>query len=523
MIANFLDYFYNDKFDEKIVLKKNDKNYSVKMLKNLVIERIKNNLLLPTNSKDFDNFAFVINFLAEIFTSKEIFIDEINNDKVIENANFNGFTKLNLNEVIVNFYTSGTTGDKKVVKKSLENLFKESKTLQEQFPKFKELEFISTTTMHHLFGFTFHFMLPLNNGNIINTDTVSIPENIDVENSCLISTPSFIAKMAKYKNYPVKNPKLLITAGAELKEAVFKFAKEMATDVVEIYGSTETGVLAFRNSFDERFHIFKNVELDCHEDYAIVKTNFSQSSPVKIMDKIEKFSNNEILVKGRTDRVYKIQEKRISAVEIEKILNSSDFVKDSYVVKINDKLACLAVLTSVGQKFLFENDIVKLIKKLKSLVKTKYEIVPQKWKFLDEVPHTVNGKIDKKEIDYLFNLNLSFPVVIDKKFEDEKWTVSLYFYSNCNFFKGHFNGFHIVPGVVQLFYAQYYARKFFGVNCVAGQYRKIKFTNIIQPNKIINLELEQVKNGIGYKYVDEHCGYSSGILPIKTLCEENKK
>lgn len=80
--------------------------------------------------------------------------------------------------------------------------------------------------MNHLFGFTFHLILPLNSENVINTDTVAVPENINVENSCLISTPSFIAKMAKYQNYPVKNPQVLITAGAELKENISNLQKK---------------------------------------------------------------------------------------------------------------------------------------------------------------------------------------------------------------------------------------------------------------------------------------------------------
>ena len=122
MIANFLEYFYTDKFDEKIILKKNSKNYSVKMVKDLVFERIQNNLTLNSTSKDFDNFSFVINFLAEIFTNKNIFIDEINSKKIIDNGKFNGFTELNPKDIIINFQTSGTTGEKKIAQKSLENL-----------------------------------------------------------------------------------------------------------------------------------------------------------------------------------------------------------------------------------------------------------------------------------------------------------------------------------------------------------------------------------------------------------------
>lgn len=79
------------------------------------------------------------------------------------------------------------------------------------------------------------------------------------------------------------------------------------------------------------------------------------------MDKIEKFYNDDILVKGRTDRVYKIQEKEFLHLK----LKSFEFLrvlKDSYIVKTDEKLACLAVLTQVGLDYLAENNIVELIK-----------------------------------------------------------------------------------------------------------------------------------------------------------------
>ena len=112
---------------------------------------------------------------------------------------------------------------------------------------------------------------------------------------------------------------------------------------------------------------------------------------------------------------------------------------------------------------------------------------------------------------------MSIPVPIKKQVEKDFATISLYFYKNCNFFKGHFDKYHIVPGVIQLFLAQYYSSKVFKMTNIAGQYRKIKFKNVIRPNQIIDLVLEKTTKGIMYTYKDEEKTYSSGVLPIVKL------
>ena len=158
--------------------------------------------------------------------------------------------------------------------------------------------------------------------------------------------------------------------------------------------------------------------------------------------------------------------------------------------------------------------MVELIKNIKSSLLENVDIIPQKWKFWDEIPHSENGKIKISEIFELFSLNLSMPLPVKRQMEKDFAIISLYFYKNCNFFKGHFDGFHIVPGIVQLFLAQYYSSKIFKIPNISGQYRKIKFKNIIKPDKVINLVLERTAKGIVYSYKDEEKIYSSGVLPL---------
>ena len=63
------------------------------------------------------------------------------------------------------------------IKKSLYNLICEAQDISDKFDfNNQKSAVISTTTMCHLFGLTFHLMVPLCNGLIINTQNISYPE-----------------------------------------------------------------------------------------------------------------------------------------------------------------------------------------------------------------------------------------------------------------------------------------------------------------------------------------------------------
>lgn len=515
MIAKFLEYFYTSKFDDKTILINQDKSYTIADLKILIKDRIQNPQNRPINFSKCSIFEFIVEFIARIFIQEEINLYQ-DLAPIDKNSEFD-FISINPNKVDICFSTSGSSGNPKVVVKTLANLVAESQDILSQFPELRNMEFVSTTTLNHLFGFTFHFMLPLNGGGIINCDSISIPEDINKKDVCLISTPSFLEILAKYNYKPQKNPKIIISAGAELKSEIFTYTKSISTKTIEIYGSTETGVMAFRLDSEAMFKLFCNINLLKSNGSICVETPYSKNSPVIVQDKIELLPNQHIKFVGRNDRVYKVQEKRISAEILENLIRENSYIKDVYTFKLENKLACLGVLSSSGLEYLYKYGMVELIKRIKSSIIGQVDIIPQKWKFWDEIPHSANGKIKVAEIFELFNLNLSMPLPVKRQIEKDFAIISLYFYKNCNFFKGHFDGFHIVPGVVQLFLAQYYSSKIFKISNISGQYRKIKFKNIIKPDKVINLELEKSAKGIVYTYKDDEKIYSSGVLPVVGL------
>ena len=431
--------------------------------------------------------------------------------------------KIDTKKIIINFYTSGSTSNAKCIKKSLQNLIDEGNDLYDEFKFDNGFEFASTTTLNHLFGMTFHFMLPFNNGLVINSDRIYFPEDMPSVDTVLISTPSFLEKMAKYDIKLKRKLKYTITAGAKLKDNIFKYAGSISDRVLEIYGSTETGVIAFRNTSEKPdFTLFEGIKiLDCNNEFETRLISKYSYEPLQIIgNKIEWDGKKYIKFLGRSDRILKIQEKRISAAELEEETAKHEFANECYCFEHNGKIAAIVSLNPSGMEFAVQNGMLELIKNLKTALAKKFIVIPQRWKFVDEIPRTFNGKIDKGRIVDLFNLNLSLPLVLSRKIDANCSEFRLFFYQNCNFFKGHFPKNPIVPGVVQLYYANYFTKVAYNKDCHIGQIRKIKFTNIIHANDIVDLRIEKQTKGMAYEYVNGEINYASGLLPHKNWFEE---
>ena len=522
-----LDIF--EKYKNKTAVLKDGKPYTYNDIKKLIASQIetlkskKNNIVILSG----DNFNFIIQFFASIYCGKNIYLitdrtrlknlecdfDILQN---IEEKYINDykFPKIDTKKGSINFFTSGSTGKPKNIKKSLFNLIREAHDIGKTF-NFEGKNYIvkSTTTMCHLFGTTFHLMTSLYNGLTIDTDEISYPENVDGDNTILVSTPTFLVSAAKFELGFKKPPKYIISAGSKLDETVFKILEE-TSKIIEIYGSSETGVIANKTHFCSDFRIFDNVKINAFEDFVEVISDYVFDGKTKINDKIE-VQQGCIKFKTRTDRLFKIYEKRISADELENKLNKNDYVNESYITKNKDKLVCLCALSNSGKDYVLKNGVFELTKNLKQYLLKHSEIVPQRWKYINEIPRNIMGKINKNFIDHIFNINVSTPLILDKKVGKNCVEYKLFLYNQCNFFKGHFPEFKLTPGVIQLYWAKEFANAYFNLELGEGQWKRIKFSKIIKPDSIINLKLEKSEKSVSYEYYFEDKKYASGAF----LCE----
>ena len=416
------------------------------------------------------------------------------------------------------FNTSGSTGEPKVIKKSYECVLKEGQDLADFFKFSKDTVFVSTVNSEYMYGTTFTVMLPEVLGCSVDADRVVYPEDMkDYEKYVFVSTPSFLEKLAKYKFNFKNKPLMIISAGAKLDDGVFEYLEGISQGVTEIYGSTEAGVIAFRQSAKDNFRFFENVR---YNEGKICSPYFDENE-LELSDELEFFGNG-FRVKGRNDRIVKIQEKRISLAEVENDLNSSDLIEKSYCLKLDDKLCATVVLNENGRQILEKNGKVELVKMIKkgwiashSLAMTEdKKVLPKKWRFLHELPLNERGKIKSERVRQIFNTNVTYPYITYINVSTNIAYFDLIFPQNSSFFEGHFTGMPILPGVVQLFFVKEFIKDAFNLEFVPKKVKKVKFSSIIRPDEKVRLNLVKTEKSVDYKFTKGETVFSSGTFVL---------
>lgn len=405
------------------------------------------------------------------------------------------------------FHTSGSSGEPKIVKKSYKCVLAEGQDLAEFFKFSPDTVFVSTVTPDFMYGTTFTVMLPKVLGCKVDEERILYPEDIkDYEKYVFVSTPSFLEKLAKYNFTFKRKPQMIISAGAKLADNVFEYLEKISHGVTEIYGSTEAGVIAYRQCARDNLKFFENVTYKNNT----IKSPYFDEAELTLNDEIE-FLQNGFVVKKRNDRIVKIQEKRVSLSEVENILNSTEFIEKSYCLKLDDKLCAAAVLTAKGQKFLEKKGKLELIKILKM---SGSAALCKKWRFLHDLPVTERGKINRERITEIFNTNITYPNIIDFSINSDFAQFKLVFPLSSNFFKGHFTDFPILPGVVQLFFAKEFIKDAFNLDFVPETVKKIKFSSVIKPDTQVALNLKRKEKSIDFMFTNGDITFSSGSFVL---------
>lgn len=497
-----LEKFYTTEYDEQIIFVNPDMSFGE--FKEYVLaqkcefeKRKEKNIVLFCD----DYFDYAVNFFSAIFAQKNIYLltdktrlEMLDFEYILPekptykspSAKIEENLTLRSNNIIINLFTSGSTGIPKNIIKTLKNLEIEAQTTIDEFNLPKNGIICSTTSSAHSFGLAFNFILPFYGNFKINREKIEFPEQFK---TCdiLISSPSFMEKLAKYDFVFENPPQKIFLAGAKLKSEIYEYFSRFS-DVIDIYGSTETGNIAYKRNGDV-FTLISGVNIELGENnQIIIKTPFCPFEKMPLNDIVEKISTKNFILKKRTDRIVKIQEKRISLDELENNLKKHPSIEDCYCMLYDEKLCCAIVSDN--------SDINDFKKHL-----TNYsEILPKKWRILDEIPKTQNGKTDIAKLKKLFGMKLSLPYIFSRSKNNETYRIQMMFKKNSNFFQGHFEGFPIVPGVVQLYYAKFFAEDVFNIQLPYSDIKKIKFSNIMKPETPVTLKLTRKGDILEFVY-----------------------
>lgn len=305
------------------------------------------------------------------------------------------------------FFTSGSTGQPKAINKTLIALTNEIKTLEQTF-KLAENNaiFFSSVSHLHIYGLLFKILWPALTGNSWINQQVEYPEQLglithDLEQLVFISSPAFLSRLDL--NLPELKFSKTFSSGGPLSFSAANDARKLfGSSPTEVYGSTETGGIAFRQQDVENppWQPFPGINLDNVEGEARLSSpHIPEQDSVALDDRLVFFADGRFVLKGRKDRVVKIEEKRISLTEIEIYLSGLDEIEKAVAFLLKgdrDVVGCVVVLNKAGEDILSRKNLRYLITNWKGEMARRFEriTIPKKWRVVPEIPLNTQSKID---------------------------------------------------------------------------------------------------------------------------------
>ena len=164
--------------------------------------------------------------------------------------------------------TSGSSGEAQVIVKTAAQMRAEALMLADALPFGRGGEtVIGSVIPQHLYGFTFRFALALTMGWPMERRQAVYPENLLAgtaahEKVVWIASPAVLNRLGENRNWQSIGHKIagIVSAGGALPEATADLLQQAAVRPFEVYGSTETGVIASRRERQE-WQPFKGVEI----------------------------------------------------------------------------------------------------------------------------------------------------------------------------------------------------------------------------------------------------------------------
>lgn len=304
------------------------------------------------------------------------------------------------------FFTSGTTGMPIGALKTAHNIETDLRDLAAIFEAFKVKEVIATVPFIHVYGFLVGFLLPYKLGidlvfkeHFLPHDLLEIAQN----GSIVVTTPLYIKSLLKLDEKKDLKETLFISSTGPLScETAREFIEKFNTNLIQIFGSTETGSIAYKKQDAELWKPFRGVEISLDTQGLLgikspyVSSLLLQNNELKAtLGEIQSFDyatikNGMFRLVGRDIHIIKVAGKRYSTLQIEEILEQLDGVKKVFVYVEHKKNE----LKDEVLKIFLEGSRVFLPKEIKAVLKQNFASIniPLELIMVEKIPMTAMGK-----------------------------------------------------------------------------------------------------------------------------------
>lgn len=386
----------------KIVIQNDDGHEKIYESESLVDATLKNRVVLvPSKTKEENAIEILRAYLSG---AKPILYDQENLSlkEKIESLGVETFNDIDFSAM---FFTSGSTGFPTGAFKSRENIETDMEALLLEFGNFHIQKVVATVPFIHIYGFLAALLLPLK----LNVDLLFkehfLPHDL-LESAkphhLIVTTPLYIKSLLRLGETKDLSQTIFISSTGPLPaEIAREFTDTFNTTLIQIFGSTECGSIAFKKQDDTFWSPFHGVEVSLnaegllHVSSPFISKTLWQEGLVQTGGEIQSFDyatleNGKFQLIGRSNNIVKIAGKRYSTTQIEEILEAMEGIGKALVhVKHNN-----AELKDERLLIFLETTRPITAKEIQSAIKhTLGKInLPIELKVVDKISTTLMGK-----------------------------------------------------------------------------------------------------------------------------------
>ena len=322
---------------------------------------------------------------------------------------------LDLDRITITLFTSGSSGKPKAIAKTLKQLDIEIAILDNLWGSLVNDSQVESTVSHqHIYGLLFRLLWPLCSARPFSCYNLEFPEQIAQcasRDTTLVSSPALLKRLNDQGN--VTLVRCVFSSGGPLPRSAAIHSQQCFGDFpLEVFGSTETGGIAYRQqlSASQPWRLFPGIEAGLnHENCLKLRSPYiDENRWYQTADECYFHDNISFELRGRTDRIIKVEEKRVSLVEVEKRLEQLIWIDECAVIPLEEAsrlfLCAVIALSAEGTATLQQQGKGKFWLMLRNALRDWLEpiAIPRKFRVADEVPLNSQGKRQTTEIEKLF-------------------------------------------------------------------------------------------------------------------------
>ena len=321
----------------------------------------------------------------------------------------------------LDLFTSGSAGEAKRVIKKLAQLDAEVSVLERVWGN-RGGPIVATVPHHHIYGLLFRVLWPLSTGRAFDCETCATPEQMlgrlnRIGPAVVISSPAHLTRMPELIPLGLmrNTARMIFSSGGPLPaSAAAQFHSALGEAPLEVYGSTETGGIAWRVQTGQEDDSLAwtpqlGVKITVAEDGALTLTSpfLPDHQALSMADAGEMLADGRFRLLGRLDRVVKIEEKRLSLSDMEERLLAHPCIKEACAVALpgrRQNVGAILVLTEAGQSQLRDHGRHAFAQQLRKYLGHWFDTVllPRRWRYQDSLPYNERGKLAAADIIGLF-------------------------------------------------------------------------------------------------------------------------